>query len=297
MLAHADVLEHLVAAGGTVVLLGGIDTGKTSFGLGLAEAARAAGGNVAYVDADIGQSTVGPPTCVGLKLCAELQRVDRQSVGRADALAFVGSIAPQGHLLSIVAGTARLVARARESGADLIVVDTTSAISGVYAELLKLHKIELVRPDAVVGFQRGEELEPILGSVRRFFPVPVFSLKVDPAVSERSVEERLAYREDRFRSYFHPPLTRWRVKTTVFVPTIPPELDLARLAGLVVGLEDGKGNCVGLGLLEYEQEERVLRMVSSVPEAAKGLRLGSVRMTRQGAIVGRVTLRELFGTE
>lgn len=291
------MLERLVSRGGVIALLGGIDAGKTTFGLSLAEAARARGLPTAYIDADVGQSSVGPPTCVGLKFVNELERVDLESVARADQLAFVGSITPSGHLLPMVVGTARLVAQARRAGAELIVVDTTGLISGPYAEILKYHKLQLVRPDVVVGFQRGQELDPILGVVTRFFPAEVIGLKVHAAVSERTVEERMAYREASFRAYFQPPLQRWRVKTTVFMPTLPVEMDFSRLDGLVVGLEDGKGACLGIGLLDYDGKEEVLRMVTPVSEGAKGLLLGGVRMSTEGRMVGAVTTRELFGSE
>src|SRR5207253_8543949 len=90
-----------------------------------------------------------------------------------------------------------------------------------------------------------------------------------------------------FRSYFPPPLLRWRVKTTVFMPTLPPEVDPARLDGLMVGLDDGKGSGMGIGVLEFEPEESVLRMVSSVTEPARGLLLGTVRISTCGAVCGR----------
>jgi polynucleotide 5'-kinase involved in rRNA processing len=296
VVSHAEIVESLIT-GGCVVLLGGIDTGKTTFGLSVAEAARKRGMHVAYVDADIDNSTVGPPGCVGLKFCQDLERVDQQTVAAADALGFVGSVIPQGHAFALATATAQLVGLARESDADLIVVDTSAYISGVYAEVLKYRKLQLVRPDAVVGFQRGEELEPILSTVARFFSIPVTGLKVAPGVRERFVEERASYREDRLRSYFLPPLSRWRVKPTVFMPTLPPEIDPARLDGLMVGLDDGKGSCMGIGVLEFDQEERVLRMVSSVAEPARGLLLGTVRITTEGQVIGRVTVRELFGPE
>ena len=296
VVSHVEIVETLIS-GGCVVLLGGIDTGKTTFGLSVAEAARLRGMRVAYVDADIDNSTVGPPACVGLKFCQDLERVDAQSVAPADALAFVGSVTPQGHAFALATATAHLVDLARENEADLIIVDTSAYISGVYAEVLKYRKLQLVRPDAVVGFQRGEELEPILSTVARFFSIPVTGLKVAPGVRERFVEERASYREARLRSYFLPPLSRWRVKPTVFMPTLPPEIDPARLDGLMVGLDDGKGSCMGIGVLEFDQEERVLRMVSSVAEPARGLLLGTVRITTEGQVIGRVTVRELFGPE
>ena len=252
---------------------------------------------VAYVDAAIDNSTVGPPGCVGLKFCHDLEHVDEQSIAKADALGFVGSITAQGHSFALATATAHLVAIARENEAELIIVDTSGYISGVYAEVLKYRKLQLVRPDAVVGFQRGEELEPILSTAARFFSIPVTGLKVGPGVRERFVEERASHREARLRSYFLPPLSRWRVKPTVFMPTLPPEIDPARLDGLMVGLDDGKGSCMGIGVLEFDQEEKVLRMVSSVSEPARGLLLGTVRITTEGQVIGRVTVRELFGPE
>lgn len=292
--SQSEVVEQFLSKG-TIVLLGGIDTGKTSFGLTLAETARSRGVEVAYIDADIGQSTIGPPTCVGLKFCTGLEVVDSASVAVADELGFVGNTSPEGHLLPLVTATSRLVDHARQAGANLVIVDTSGFISGVHAQILKYFKLELIKPDAVVGFQRGEELEPILGVIRRFMAVEVTSLKVESAIVERSVEERLISREDRFAAYFQPPLSRWRLKTSVFMPTVPPEMDLSRLDGLVVGLEDGKGRCSGIGLLEFDGAEKVLRMVSPVAESAAGLRLGSIRLSLEGKKLGSVTIRELFG--
>lgn len=292
---HNEVVEKLLSAGGTIVLLGGIDTGKTSFGLAMAEAARARGVETAYIDADIGQSTIGPPTCIGLKYCGELEEVTPETVSAADELAFVGSTSPEGHLLPLMSGTGRLVNHARQAGSELIIVDTTGYISGFYAQLLKYYKLELIQPEVVVGFQRGEELDPILGVARRFFPAEVTALKVERAVLERSVEDRLLERERKLAAYFDGPLNRWRLKTSVFMPPLPPALDLAHLDGLIVGLEDGKGTCAGVGLLEYDGDERVLRMVTPVAESAKGLRLGSARFDADGKMIERVTIRELFG--
>lgn len=294
-ISQTDLIEKILASRGTVALLGGVDTGKTSFGLSLAETARAEGISVGYVDADVGQSTIGPPTCVGLKLCSRLERVDAESVRQADELGFVGSYSPEGHLLPLVAGTARLVGYARKAGCELVIVDTSPLVSGVYAEILKYHKLDVIRPDAVVGFQRGEELDPILGVLARFFAMEVTALKVEGGIVERSAEERLLERERNFAAYFAPPLYRWRVKPTVFMPTIAPGAELRRLDGILVGLEDGAGRCRGIGLLEYEEEGSVLRMVSSVREGAKGLRLGSVRLTIEGRTLGRIAAQELFG--
>jgi polynucleotide 5'-kinase involved in rRNA processing len=289
--------ERLLANPGVVFLLGGIDTGKTTFGIELARRATEAGMPAAIVDADIGQSTVGPPSTVGLKLCAGMTELSTESLRAADGLSFVGSVSPRGHQMSLVNGTAKLVERAKEAGCRLIVVDTTGTISGISGQMLKFHKMDLVSPDFVIAIERGGELDPIIGIAQRFTPAEVVELGVSSSVVPRSVDERISLREQQFAAYFAAGTSRWRVKPIVFMPTLPPDFDLVLLDGLVVGMEDGKGACVGIGILEYDQGEDILRMVSPVTEGVRGLRLGSVRVDVQGRSKGPVDLRELFRTE
>ncbi len=200
---HTALAERAGAEYGTVVLIGGLDTGKTTLSISMIRAALGAGKRAAYVDADLGQKTVGPPTTIGLKLVTSEDDLDRERLAQADACYFVGATSPQGNLLPVVTGVARLLTLARESlGADFVVVDTSGFVSGVYGQLLKYHKLELVRPDLVVGLQRGEELDPLLGIIRRFFATEVVALGVHPAVAPTSVEQRAANREDAMRRYF-----------------------------------------------------------------------------------------------
>ena len=58
--AHAEAITTL-ARPGRVFVLGGVDSGKTTFTTRLAQAGLDAGLQVAVVDADLGQSTYGPP--------------------------------------------------------------------------------------------------------------------------------------------------------------------------------------------------------------------------------------------
>jgi polynucleotide 5'-kinase involved in rRNA processing len=157
--------------------------------------------------------------------------------------------------------------------------------------------MDLVRPDFLVALERGGELEPVVGIAQRFTPAEVIELDVPTETVTRSVDERISFREEQFAAYFATGSSRWRVKPTVFMPTLPPDFDLAVLDGLVVGMEDGKGVCVGIGVLEYEASEDILRMVSPVSEGVRGLRLGSVRIDISGRSRGPVDLRHLLGSE
>jgi polynucleotide 5'-kinase involved in rRNA processing len=293
---YEAVVERVSATGRVAVLIGGMDSGKSTLGRKIAGVAVRAGRTVAYIDADLGQKTVGPPTSVTLRVLREAADADPEAMTRPDGLYFVGSTSPQGQLLPLVVGTGRLLTRAWDEGADLVVVDTSGLVSGVYGQLLKYHKIELLEPDVVIGLQRGEELDPILGIVQRFFDTEVVELPVDSEVRSLSVEERARNREAAFARYFAAPLQRWRVKPTVFMPALPALFEHSQLDRLLVGLSDGEGAYIGLGYLEYSDEEGVLRLLSPVEGGPKALKLGSVRLD-DGFKVRRVDLRNLFGTD
>jgi polynucleotide 5'-hydroxyl-kinase GRC3/NOL9 len=289
--AYETLIAHVVEKGGLAVALGGMDSGKTTFCKMVAAVAVRVGRTVAYLDTDVGQTTVGPPTTIGLKYVNSDTDLTAEALARPDEIYFVGDTSPQGHLLPLVVGAGKLAEDARRSGADVILVDTTGLIGGTLGQILKFHKIENLRPDWVVGFQRGEELEPILGAIRRTMPLEVECLPIPDSVRITTVDERIANRREKLKSFFEPPVHRWKVKPSVFIPQIPPDVDMTMLDGLIVGMEDGKGSCMGLGILEYR--EGALRMISTVAEGAKALRLGSMRVTSEFD-TSRVDLREIF---
>jgi len=293
---HEALIQRAVADKSTVALIGGLDSGKTTLARSMALAALAAGRTPAFLDADLGQKSVGPPTTIGMKLIREEGDLEAERLVQADGCYFVGATSPQGNLLPVVTGVARLLHRAREGGGDFVILDTSGLISGVYGQLLKYHKFELVRPDLVAGLQRGEELEPLLGIVQRFFASEAVALGVHPDVAPASVEQRAARREEAMRRYFEQPVQRFRVKPTVFMPALPAFFDLTELDRLVVGLSDGEGGYLGIGYLEHTREEGILRLISPVAEAPRALRLGSVRL-EDGFRAKRVDLTNLFGTD
>ncbi len=280
----------------TVLLLGGLDSGKSSLARRMLHDALEAGRTGAFLDGDLGQKSVGPPATVCLKHIRAREDLEPERLSSLDALAFVGSTSPQGHLLPLVTGIARLLRRAREEGSDLVVIDTSGMVTGIYGQLVKFHKVEMLEPDLVVGLRRGQELDPVLGVIQRFFSTEVVSLGVHPDVRTTSVEQRAENRTQAMRRYFDGHLQRFRIKRTVFMPALPPLFDLAHLDRLLVGLSDGAGHYTGVGHLEHSPEEGLLRLISPVAEAPRALRLGSVRL-EDDYRPRRVDLRNLFGTE
>ncbi len=111
-----------------VVVMGPVDSGKTSFTALLANRALARGVPVALIDSDVGQADIGPPGFVSLSLPSDwilwLRELEPSS------MRFIGSIEPAPVVGRIVSQTVILVERAEREGAGLTVVDTDGWVEG-----------------------------------------------------------------------------------------------------------------------------------------------------------------------
>ena len=196
-----------------VLVTGATDVGKSTFCRFLIERGVTSGLRVGFVDADVGQSQIGPPTTIGLKAfapndsmvsavpsipLAELEEIE----GEPDALYFVGWTSPERHLLQCVAGTRLMVDAALKTEADFIVVDTTGYIEGDTAVVLKQHKIELVKPTHLICIHRSRELEAIVAPFESNDTIETHRLLPHRNVTSKSDDFRRKYRESSFERYF-----------------------------------------------------------------------------------------------
>ncbi len=187
-----------------ILVIGATDVGKSTFCRFLIERGVTSELKVGFVDADVGQSQIGPPTTIGLKVFApngpmeSLEKIDDEP----DALYFVGWTSPERHLLQCVAGTRLMVDAALRAGTDCIVVDTTGYIEGDTAVALKQHKIELVKPTHLICLHRSRELEAIVAPFGGDDTIQTHRLLPHRRVTSKSDEFRRKYRESSFASYF-----------------------------------------------------------------------------------------------
>jgi len=331
-------------AGGMFLLLGATDSGKSTLATILAHHARAAGRRVAVVDADVGQSSIGPPTCVGMtQVLGELSSLDAL---QAEAIDFVGSASPVGHLLQCAASTKMMAVAARSTGADTLIIDTTGLISGASARALKVAKVRLLDPDFIVAVQAEDEVEHLLAPYRQRARPRVFRLPRSRAVRPRSREERAARRQRKLAAYFaqansvelpweqvpieNSPWTTGeaapghlrayaeerlgcevlhaerRADGLLVIVAGDPDRDGLRALGegfggtaraiaaevlhhLLIGLLGEYGETLGLGILEaVDFRRRRLTLATPVarPDQARGLRLGALRVARDGTELG-----------
>jgi len=286
---YASLRERVIGEHGVVMLIGAPETGKTTLARLLLGDALAAGRRVAFVDADVGTPTVGPPACVGLRWINTPQNLT--SLAAADELRFVGSIQPQGVVLPHVVAAADLVTVARRD-ADFVVLDTTGVVSGVVGQTLKYHLMELCNPALVIAMQRGGEMEPIIGMLRRFLAARVAKVVPDSNITPLGPVQRSEARTAAFAAEMSGSLSRWRVKSDVFAPTLPDGFDQSRLENMLVGIQDGHGRCLGLGALQ--SSESGLSVATRHGDAMRGLRLGSLRIDLDTFVTTRVRLRQLI---
>jgi polynucleotide 5'-hydroxyl-kinase GRC3/NOL9 len=178
---------------GTIIVLGGADTGKTTFVKFLADELSQKGLKVAVIDSDMGQSAIGPPTTIGMVFYPERDK---------EYFYFVGSISPMGHLLPTAVGVKKLTDRAKAMGAEVIIVDTTGYVSGEGAQQLKHSKIELLRPNLIIALDRENEIGSLIAPYLTNSFVKIDKLSVPQAVHSKTMKFRREYREKKFRKYF-----------------------------------------------------------------------------------------------
>jgi polynucleotide 5'-hydroxyl-kinase GRC3/NOL9 len=186
--AAATILQERLRV---ILLLGCSDAGKSSCARFLARELARAGEQVAFVDADIGQKSIGPPATVTL---AHVTGGESWAIA-PEAFYFVGSPDPVGRMLPLVVGTSRLVSA---TNAAFVVADTTGYVEGA-GRVLKGYKIDAVRPDVIIAIERRQEIEPILRSHATYRAI---RLRPSRKARPRDRLERDLAREKAFAAYF-----------------------------------------------------------------------------------------------
>ena len=202
----ANLARKVVQPRQIVLVIGATDVGKSTFCRFLIERGVTSGLRVGFVDADVGQSQIGPPTTIGLKVFAPndstVSVAPSEIDGEPDALYFVGWTSPERHLLQCVVGARLMVDAALKTEADFIVVDTTGYIEGDTAVVLKQHKIELVKPTHLICLHRSRELDAIVAPFEGNHTIQTHRLLPHRRVTSKSDEFRRKYRESSFARYF-----------------------------------------------------------------------------------------------
>jgi polynucleotide 5'-hydroxyl-kinase GRC3/NOL9 len=263
---------------GRVLVLGASDRGKTTLCWWLAGRLKARGA-VGLVDADVGQSRLGPPACVGWQVKAPGQ----------EGFRFVGCVSPAQRPASLLAATVGACQSCETAGASWTVVDTTGYLSDDTAVELKRAKIGQLRPVAVVTLGEEAALETILAPWREDPQVQVHRLGTAPGARVRSTQVRSQWRQDRFAQWLAGANLRWISAQGRRFRHVPRREVYAQapeqLEGLLLGFSDAAGHGLALGLLHHMDWDggRLLAQCPEAAEAAARVDFGCLRLRPDGS--------------
>lgn len=205
-----------------VMVLGDIDVGKSSLILYLTNKLVSDGLKIGVVDADIGQSDIGPPGTIGLAVI-DKNVASFNDIDVTDAY-FVGDKTPTGHLLPVVVGTRKMVDKAFDYGVDGVLINTTGFIYGGVARALKKYKIEAVSPTHIIGISYKDEIKPLLRNLQ--IMKKAILLSVPKFIGRKERSERRVFRHLKMGMFFKEPrvymydMNRVIIENTVVNATI-----------------------------------------------------------------------------
>ncbi len=172
---------------------------------------------------------------------------------------------------------------------ELVLVDTTGFVLGEAGKELKRRKIDLTSPRSLLALQKSDEIEPILDLYKENPLCKIHRLPLSEQVRPRSMEERQAYRTNKFREYFkHASIQELAIEEVqiegeVLDPngeTIPLDWSL-RINGILIGLKDSNDETLALGLIRnYLPEKKVVKVLTPVTDIqrVKTIQLSSLKI-------------------
>jgi polynucleotide 5'-hydroxyl-kinase GRC3/NOL9 len=278
----------LAALRGTILVVGAANTGKTTFARYLYHRLGAHHGRLAFVDGDMGQASLGPPTTMTLALGG--YREGGFPPGGARFRAFVGDVSPAGHMLQTLVAAHKLVAKARAEGATAVVFDTDGMVEPARGGgALKRALVALLRPETVVALQRGSELEHLLVPLRRGRRTRVIDRRVEGPVRRRGSVERRAHRAKRFQRAFE--AGRNLHVDWLSLSVVPsPSFTQHRL----VAMEDEDGFVLALGIVvDLDRSRHVVHLHTPLRslEQVETLHVGDVAVDPHSFRDSRLTSR------
>lgn len=172
------------------MVIGAVDSGKTSFCTYLINRLLLQGKKVAILDGDLGQSDVGPPSTLSY---AYVPRpiTDLFNLRAKDAY-FIGTTSPSQVGSEMIEGLARLLREISVGTPDFIIVNTDGWVEEEDAIQHKTQLVKELDPNLILCLKLEDELELLLNNLENYRTVIVDS---PSAIKKRSIEKRRSLRE------------------------------------------------------------------------------------------------------
>jgi len=172
------------------MVLGTVDSGKTSFCTYLTNRLLQEKQKVAILDGDLGQSDIGPPCTVAYTFLTK-PVTDLFNLEAKNAF-FIGFTSPSTAINKVIEGLSSLKREVLEGNPDFIVINTDGWVEGEDAINYKVQLVKELNPDIIFCIQQKDELAPLINSLEGFQKIVVES---PPTIKQRSREKRRGLRE------------------------------------------------------------------------------------------------------
>lgn len=195
LLEWIEAAEKIASKGSKVVVIGPVESGKTTFTTLLANTAIEKGLRPCIVDADVGQEDIGPPGFIALS-CPAKQFVWLRDL-EPISMRFIGHNTPSMGASRLIAAVADLALKGSAMG-DLVIINTDGWISAPQAIEMKLDIARFIGATHIVALAGGS----FIGSISKKGLAEIITLRSPQGIRTRSREERKILRSQAYRKAF-----------------------------------------------------------------------------------------------
>ncbi|MEI6502382.1 MAG: Clp1/GlmU family protein [Armatimonadota bacterium] len=281
-----DLVKQLPEQRGRIMVIGSSDSGKTTLCRWLLSKLPVAA-RPALVDSDVGQSTVGPPGCVGWRFA-----------GQTDCqYTFTGDVTPASNPMATLAATCKAVRDAETAGAGLVLMDTSGYLSERGGFELKSAKLDLLAPLHAIILGDSPEIKRLLAGWHRDPRLTIHRTAQSEVLTQKTRAQRTQWRQERFAEALaggnlrKVALAGKELSGLITAAELKAaELEPSDLQGLLVAFHDLRRRTVCLGLLQALDlpNQAILVRAPQAAEQAAGIAFGVLKLTTDGQEMGRI---------
>jgi polynucleotide 5'-hydroxyl-kinase GRC3/NOL9 len=268
---------------GLAVILGDVDTGKSTLSTYLANVCFAHGIGTSIIDGDIGQADIGPPTTTSSSTVSN-HILSLQDL-RPERSHFIGDTSPSKVSAKLIQSITHLKDEISERS-EVKIVNTDGWVKDEEAVSYKVQLLNSLRPNIVLGLSSNSELDHILDRQQ----CPTLKLEASRFSLTRTREERKKAREEGYRRFLQNPkhldLKLNTIKLRVFNKYGQERIDQdSTHKGTIAGLLDQEGMLLSIGRIVRIQSE-IVRVTTAAEERPRIVELGAVILSSRFVEVG-----------
>ncbi|MDR0459940.1 MAG: hypothetical protein LBH62_00640 [Nitrososphaerota archaeon] len=258
-----------------IMIMGKIDSGKSSFSTHLINKLVDGKIKVAVIDGDLEQPDIGPPCTIAYG-CTVKKITEIYEVKMSNAF-FVGAVSPIQTVNRTIEGLTAMYQEIRQTDVDYVIINTDNWVEGELAVNYKVQLVSQLKPDLIIGIQNQEELKPILSNIDTA-STSICYVESSVAVNGRVPEKHTRFRELNYAKYLKDAKVRslnyMEIQNRNVLPKEP-----GKEKGMLVGLQDSKKRFLGIGImLEYNRERRLMKVLTAVDGKIANVAVGIIKL-------------------